>query len=107
MPSPAATAYALPWGEFSHGSGSRSLHTPGRTRSPRPTSSRVDATKRLAGLAVAVRVGLNERRAARANVDPVLAQHLEEVLLEPRVLRGVDLAPLRGGGRIYSVLLHG
>src|SRR5215218_4408634 len=38
MPSPAASAHALPWGTPGHGRGSRSRHTPGRTRSPRPTS---------------------------------------------------------------------
>src|SRR4051794_39080890 len=38
MPSPAASAQALPWGTPGQGSGSRSRQTPGRTRSPRPTS---------------------------------------------------------------------
>src|SRR5258705_810491 len=50
MPSPAATAQALQCGTPGHGSGSRSRHTPGTTRSPRPSSRlRVDiaATYRL------------------------------------------------------------
>src|SRR3954468_21360579 len=38
MPSPAATAHALRCGTPGHGSGRRSRHTPGSTRSPRPSS---------------------------------------------------------------------
>src|SRR4051794_15407445 len=38
MPSPAATAHALQCGTPGHGSGRRSRHTPGTTRSPRPSS---------------------------------------------------------------------
>src|SRR4051812_9518568 len=38
MPSPAATAQALPWGTPGQGSGRRRRQTPGSTRSPRPTS---------------------------------------------------------------------
>src|SRR4051794_20108 len=38
MPSPAASAQALQCGTPGQGSGSRILHTPGSTRSPRPTS---------------------------------------------------------------------
>src|SRR3954454_11741679 len=38
IPSPAATAHALPCGTPGHGSGRRSRQTPGSTRSPRPTS---------------------------------------------------------------------
>src|SRR5512144_782818 len=55
MPSPAATAHALPCGTPGHGSGRRSLQTPGSTRSPRPTSrfladSGMAADPRLCGL---------------------------------------------------------
>src|SRR5438874_4363807 len=43
MPSPAATAQALQCGTPGQGKGSRSRHTPGTTRSPRPSSRlRVD-----------------------------------------------------------------
>ena len=38
IPSPAASAHALQCGTPGHGSGSRRRQTPGRTRSPRPTS---------------------------------------------------------------------
>src|SRR4051794_27982481 len=38
MPSPAATAHALQCGTPGQGSGRRSRHTPGTTRSPRPSS---------------------------------------------------------------------
>src|SRR3712207_854507 len=38
MPSPAASAHALPCGTPGHGRGSRRRHTPGSTRSPRPSS---------------------------------------------------------------------
>src|SRR3954468_10547526 len=38
MPSPAASAQALPWGTPGHGSGRRRRQTPGSTRSPRPSS---------------------------------------------------------------------
>src|SRR2546430_10223918 len=37
-PSPAASAHALPCGTPGHGSGTRRRHTPGSTRSPRPSS---------------------------------------------------------------------
>src|SRR3982074_1177936 len=38
IPSPAATAHALPWGTPGQGRGRRRRYTPGRTRSPRPSS---------------------------------------------------------------------
>src|SRR3954464_10833350 len=38
MPSPAASAQALPCGTPGHGSGRRRRQTPGSTRSPRPSS---------------------------------------------------------------------
>src|SRR5437764_13907613 len=38
IPSPAASAHALPCGTPGHGSGRRRRHTPGSTRSPRPSS---------------------------------------------------------------------
>src|SRR3954470_3573606 len=75
MPSPAASAQALQCGTPGHGSGSRSRHTPGRIRSPRPTSPRV---------------GLRMDRHANANVPA----RVFEPTLEP-VATGVWL--LRGG----------
>ena len=44
MPSPAATAQALQCGTPGQGSGRRSRHTPGTTRSPRPSSRLRDGT---------------------------------------------------------------
>src|SRR5690349_24759101 len=38
IPLPAAIAHALQWGTPGHGSGRRRRHSPGRTRSPRPSS---------------------------------------------------------------------
>src|SRR3954465_2340741 len=38
IPLPDAIAQALPWGTPGHGSGRRRRHTPGSTRSPRPSS---------------------------------------------------------------------
>src|SRR5437588_13121807 len=39
-PEPDAIAHALQWGTPGHGSGSRNRHSPGSTRSPRPSSRR-------------------------------------------------------------------
>ena len=66
IPSPAASAQALQCGTPGQGSGSRSRHTPGTTRSPRPTSR--------------LRVGL--RMAAHGNVPPHRARRA------PRPSRG-------------------
>ena len=83
IPSPAASAQALQCGTPGHGSGSRRRHTPGTTRSPRPTSVR--------------RVGF--RIAADANV-PRMAADARSVADD--LLRRARAPRPRGRGRLLG-----